>query len=220
MLAFAGSILLASMANATTYKWVDDQGVVHYADKIPPEAINKGNVELNKEGVPIRKNDPALTTEQRRARAAEEERARQQAKMREETQRKDRALLQTYTTESEIDLARKRALGTIDGQVQSALAYTETLNKRKQEITTKVAAFGDKPLPPALERERVSNNDELDKQAELIATKRREVAAVNARYDADKQRWQELQAVAASEAAGTSPANGAMVGPVPTANKK
>ncbi len=122
-LALAALILSANAARAATYKWVDDQGVVHYTDKMPPEAINKGSIELNKQGVAIKKNDPALTPEQRRAREAEEERARQVAKAREEIQRKDRALLQSYTTESEIDLSKKRALGTIDAQIQSAQAY-------------------------------------------------------------------------------------------------
>jgi Domain of unknown function (DUF4124) len=194
----AAQLLLVPAARAATYKWVDDQGVVHYTDKMPPEAINKGSVELNKQGVPIKKTEPALTPEQRRARAEEEERQRQEAKVRDETARKDRALLQTYTTESEIDLARKRALGTIDAQIQSAQAYTATLAKRKQDIQARVAALGDKPLPPALDRELANANEELEKQ---IAAKRKEMAVVNARYDADKQRWQELAAMAPTKEA-------------------
>ena len=206
-LAFA-LVLMVPTAYATTYKWVDDQGVVHYTDKIPPEAINKGNVELSKQGIPIKKNDPALTPEQVRAHDAEEERNRQAAKARDEIARKDRALLQSYTTEGEIDLAKKRALTTIDAQVQSAQAYTLTLTKRKQEIVGRVAAFGDKQVPAVLERELVNVNEELDKQSDLLATKRKEIALVSARYDADKQRWHELRTITENEsaaAAGATP---------------
>ena len=226
-LALAAMVLSAAAVHAATYKWVDDQGVVHYTDKMPPEAINKGSVELNKQGVPIKKNEPALTPEQRRAKEAEEERARQAAKAREEIARKDRALLQSYTTESEIDLSKKRALGTIDAQMQSAQAYITTLNKRKDEIQGRLAALNGKPPPPSLEREAVSVNEELEKQADLIATKRREIAVVTARYDADKQRWHELRLVAEAEAeaASAAPAKGAAppgVNPatVPTSTKK
>jgi flagellar biosynthesis chaperone FliJ len=204
LLLLATSILLVPSARAVTYKWVDDQGTVHYTDKIPPEAINKGSIELNKQGVPIKKTDPALSPEQRRAREAEDERTRQAAKIRDEIQRKDRALLQTYTTESEIDLSKKRALGTIDGQIQSAQGYIATLNKRKEEIATRVAALGGKPTPAALEREITNVDEELDKQADLIAVKRKEMVAVTARYDADKQRWRELRTMAESGSAGTS----------------
>ncbi len=199
MLLWAVLAFQVSGARAATYKWIDDQGVVHYSDKMPPEAINKGNVELNKQGVAIKKTDPALTPEQRRVKDAEEERIRQTSKAREDIARKDRALLQTYTTESEIDLARTRALGTIDGQINSAQAYTNTLNKRKQDIQVRIGQFGDKALPAALERELNNVNDELDKQAELIATKRKEATVVNARYDADKRRWQELAAMAPAD---------------------
>jgi chromosome segregation ATPase len=226
-LVLSALVLAASVAHAATYKWVDDQGVVHYTDKMPPEAINKGSIELNKQGVPIKKNDPALTPEQRRTREAEEERARQVAKAREEIQRKDRALMQSYTTEDEIDLSKKRALGTIDGQIQSAQAYVVSLNKRKNEIEGRVAALNGKPPPPALEREIVNVNEELEKQAELIATKRKEASIVTARYDADKQRWRELRSIAEAEAeaANAAPAKGAAppgVNPaaIPTSTKK
>jgi hypothetical protein len=203
-LAGAATILLAlalsaGPAQGTTYKWVDDKGIVHYTDKIPPEALNKGNVELNKQGLPIKKTDPALTVEQQRARAAEEARALQVAKDRELVDRRDRALLATYTTESEIDLARNRAVSTIDAQVQSATGYSAMLNKRKVDLDSKKAALGDKPVPPVLEREATNISDELAKQADLIAAKQKEIIIVNARYDADKKRWKELRA--ATEAA-------------------
>jgi hypothetical protein len=225
LLVLAALILRAPAVGATTYKWVDDQGVVHYTDKLPPEAINKGNVELNKQGLPVKKNDPALTPEQRRAREAEEERVRQATKARDELQRKDRALLQTYTMESEIDLAKNRALTTIEGQMQSSQAYSVTLNKRKQELTARLAALGDKPAPATLNSELSNVNDELAKQADLIAAKQKEITVVTARYDADKQRWRELRVIAETEAARSAPAGGTMAtgstsGTIPTANKK
>jgi hypothetical protein len=45
-------------ARAATYKWVDDKGVVHYTDKMPPEAVNKGSIELNKQA--CRSRRPSL----------------------------------------------------------------------------------------------------------------------------------------------------------------
>ena len=228
ILALAACIFLTPTVRAATYKWVDDQGKVHYSDKMPPEAVNKGSIELNKQGVPIKKNDPALTPEQRRAREAEEERTRQAAKIRDEIQRKDRALLQTYTTEGEIDLSKKRALRTIDGQIQSAEAYIVTLEKRKQEIAGRVAAPGNGPSAQGLEREMANVNEELERQGALIAAKRKEIVVVTARYDADKQRWRELRTIAEAQSADTTPAGKAMAtggtggngGAVPASIKK
>jgi hypothetical protein len=196
-------MLANPVVQAATYKWTDDKGVVHYTDKIPAEIVNKGSVELNKQGITVKRVDPALTPEQRRARAAEEERDRQAARERELVDRRDRALLSTYTTESEIDLARNRALGTIEAQVQSSTAYSALLQKRKTELDARRVSLGDKAVPVVLERELTNINDELHKQTELIAAKQKEIVVVNARYDADKQRWAELRRISEASANGT-----------------
>jgi hypothetical protein len=212
----AAALLLAPGAGqATTYKWVDDQGIVHYTDRVPPEAVNKGNVELNKQGVPVKKTDPALTPEQLRARAQEEERARVLAKQQEEVARRDRALLSSFTSESEIDLARNRTLQTIDSVIQSSKAYSEQLTKRKAKIeTARTTEYANKALPAAMERELENINAELARQEELIALKQREIITVNAKYDGEKKRWRELIAAKAEE--GGAAAGGATSpGPAP-----
>ncbi len=122
----AAAALLAPVgqARAAMYKWVDEKGVVHYTDKLPPEAVDKASVELNKQGVPIKKTDKALTPEQRRALEQEAENKKQTARQQEEVARRDRALLSSYSNEAEIDLARNRSLQTINNVVQSTLAFT------------------------------------------------------------------------------------------------
>lgn len=192
---------------AATYKWVDDKGVVHYTDKMPPDAVNRGNVELSKDGVPVRKMDPALTPEQRRAREQEDERRRTLAKQQEETTRRDRALLASYASEGEIDLARARAVGTIDAVLQSTTAYSEQLAKRRAELEAKIAGVKSGPVPAVYERELAGVKEELARQAELSAAKRKELAAITAKYDADKARYRELAALKA--AAETSASNAA-----------
>jgi hypothetical protein len=209
--ALSGSLVLAcavgasSAALAATYKWVDDKGVVHYSDQMPTDALNKGSVVLDKNAIPIRRTDPALTAEQRRAKAEQDARAEQQAKEREAVDRRDRALLSTYTTENEIELARNRALSTIDAQVQSSTAYSATLGKRRDQLEKRKAELGENPMPPALEREWQNINAELAKQDDLLAVKRKEILVVNARYDADKKRWRELRANTEAQANGTAP---------------
>ncbi len=199
-------------AIAATYKWTDDNGVVHYTDKLPPEQIDKARVELNTQGVPVKKIDPALTPAQRKAKEADEARARDVARAQEEIARKNRALLQSYTSEAEIELARKRAISTLDDIIQSAQSYSEQLVKRKNEVERKKATFGDNGVPAALEREATTVDIELVRQSELIAQKKREVAQVNAKYAAELARWRELtsnrEATEAAMSALPAPASG------------
>src|SRR5215472_5757930 len=182
-LAAALALCGAGSAAAATYKWVDDQGVVHYSDKVPPEAVSKGATVLDKQGRPTKKIEPAPTPEQMKAKAAAEEQQRALAKTLEEQARKDRALMQSYTNEEEIDVARNRALATIDTQVKSAQAYSVDLTRRQQDLKKKKASYGDKPAPIELERELNTVDVELSRQTALIKQKSEEVTTVNAKYD-------------------------------------
>jgi hypothetical protein len=183
----------AAPAFAATYKWVDENGKVHYTDKLPPEQIEKGSTQLDKHGVTVKRIEPAPTAEQKRAKAEQEAREKQLVKERELIDRRDRALLSTYTMESEIDLARRRALATIDQQIQSSTAYTVQLNKRKEELEARKKAAKD-AAPPVMDRELANLDIELARQADLVAAKQKEVVLVNVRYDADLKRWRELRA--------------------------
>jgi hypothetical protein len=204
----------ASVGHATTYKWVDDKGVVHYSDRVPPEAANKSRVELNPQGVPVKKSERPPTPEQ--VKASEQERARMSAadKQREEIARRDRALLSSYTTERDIDLARDRALRTIEAVVQSAEAYAVKLEGRKAEAEAKKAGYAGKPVPAAIERELEAISVESAQQAELIARKKREAESVRKKYEADKERWRELVAAKGSAVA-PAPGATAAAGGVP-----
>jgi hypothetical protein len=206
LIGFAAASLVVALgfagaARGATYKWVDEKGVVHYTDKIPPEAVNKGSTVLDKQARPTKRIDPALTPEQRRAREAEEEQRRIAAKAQEEIARRDRALIASYTTEAEIELAKSRALATIDAQLDSSRAYVAQLDKRKAELGKRRDALGDKPIPQALERELEGNAAELARTGKLVEQKSKERAATVARYDADKARWRELKAIADANAA-------------------
>ncbi len=68
VLASAGSFVAAQ-----TYKITDEHGHVQYTDRIPPEAVNRGMVELNKQGQPKKVTEPAMTPEQRKVWEANEE---------------------------------------------------------------------------------------------------------------------------------------------------
>lgn len=197
-LASASGVLGLALATGTAagagmYKWIDDQGVVHYSDRIPAESVSKGATVLDKQGRSVKTIDPAPTAEQRKAAEAEAEHQREIAKVNAEQARRDRALTQSFTSEAEIDVARARAVSTMEAQLTTIGAYIADMTRRKQELEKRKAGYGAKPVPPALENEINSVNDELSRQTALLAQKKEALAAVGKKYDADKQRWQEIK---------------------------
>jgi hypothetical protein len=187
------AVSLVSAANAATYKWTDEDGKVHYSDKAPPEAP-KGAAVLDKQGRQVKKIDAPLSPEAIKAKADEDERQKAAAKARDDQARKDRALMQSYTSENEIDLARQRAVSTLEAQITSAQAFIETLQKQQKSVATRKQAYAGKPIPVELERESASLEEELSRQNILIRQKSEELTMVAQKYDTIKQRWREIVA--------------------------
>ncbi len=201
----AAAVFAPAVWGAGTYKWTDDQGVVHYSDKAPPDMPTKGATVLDKQARAVKKIEPPLSPEETRAKADEVERERALAKARDEQARKDRALMQSYTSENEIDLARNRALSTIDTQIKSAQTYSTELARQQKDLAKRKEGYAGKPIPIELERESASVDAELSRQMILLRQKQEEMTMVAAKYDTIKQRWREILAdqerVAAAAAA-------------------
>ena len=186
--------LIAAHVHAALYKWTDDRGVTHYSDKLPAEAMNRERFELNRQGLTIKKTEAARPVARVIAKTPDDEqRLRLAERERVVAERRDRALLESYTNEGEIDLAKARAVATIDGQVQSAEAFVVQMGKRREELEAKKATFAPRPVPGSIEREIETIDSEVARQHEFIAAKRKEAASVAARYDSDKQRFRELR---------------------------
>src|SRR3989442_12863517 len=109
------STLLAvapAAAQQRMYKCVDARGKVYYTQVPPPECLGRDTQELDKSGTPMRKSQTpaALTPEQQRAREAELKKKIEAEERAKEERRKNTALLNTYSSEKDIDDARARAL--------------------------------------------------------------------------------------------------------------
>jgi hypothetical protein len=192
---FAAWLALGALpaAAAGMYKWTDDQGIVHYSDQLPADAVNKGGTVFDSQGRQIRKIDATLTPAQVKAKEAEDERLRALAKAQEEKSRRDIALTHSYTREEEIDVARSRALLAVESQLKSAETYVADLTKRQQELKKDKLAYGTKPVPANLDHELTGLDEELARQDKVLAQRRAEIAAINVKYESDKQRWREIR---------------------------
>jgi hypothetical protein len=192
---FAAWLALGALpaAAAGTYKWTDDQGIVHYSDQMPAEGINKGGVMIDKQGRQVKKIDPTLTPAQTKAKEAEDERLRQIAKGQEDKSRRDIALTHSYTSEEEIDFARSRALLAVESQLKSAETYIADLTRRQQELKKDKLAYATKAVPPTLDSELSGLDEELARQDKVLAQRRAEITAINAKYESDKLRWREIR---------------------------
>jgi len=195
---FSACLMLIAVAFSTTaeaklYKWVDDKGVTHYGEVIPPEYTNKSNAQLSDKGRVIKRTEEINNKERR---ANEEEDAKKhidnEAKL--EQSRKDKALLNTFSNEKEIDLARDRNLHQVESLISSIQslqkAARENLKNYQREAEERKRA-GKKPHA-SLQADITESENKLAKlQLDLVKAQEK-AAAVKASYEADKMRFREL----------------------------
>lgn len=196
LLTVAMLLTLASLpaSAGTIKKWVDERGVTHYGDTIPPQYLNQGSTEISAQGIVVKKIERAATAEERKA--LEDEKTRQEeAQQREmEQQRRDRALLNTYTSEKEIDLARERNLQQADVQAKSAELRIKQVEERLAKFRRQANAVtqSGKPLPADLRDDIAEAEREIQRLRESVQQKQKDMEAIRARFDGDKQRFREL----------------------------
>lgn len=166
-------------------KWVDEKGVTHYGDVQPSEYNNKNSV-LNARGMVIQNHDvktqaPIDTPEQQ------------------EQLRKDKALLASYTTQEEIDLALERHLQMDEITTQGLLVRKASV--QKQLASNKKIADGfvarKKEVPADLTQDMKTNEAEIVHIDAQMKQQQESAEASKKRFAADKQRFIELKSTTA-----------------------
>ncbi len=189
------AMLISQPVSAKMFKWVDEKGAIHYGDSIPPQYSNQGNTELNKRGMVIHKTDGALTQEQLDAKAAAAEKEKLDARTALEQKRKDTALLNSYSNEKEIDMARDRNLL----QVDAAIAGTNTRIKAEKAKLAELRKNADsiqkrgKPIPPYLADDIKQNEQSINTLNESIKQNEQEKQSIRAKFETEKQHYRELK---------------------------
>lgn len=182
----------------TTYKWVDEKGVVHYGDSVPAEYSQREQRVLNSQGLEVQK---------RQAEMSPAEAAEHAAKQKEEARRKqhDMFLISTYPSVREIELVRDVRLDQINGQITAAQAYISSLNARVDGLKQRSLMFapyntkpGARRMPDDLAEEMVRALSELRTQNSALANRRAEAESVRSQFDADIKRFKELRMSAAA----------------------
>jgi hypothetical protein len=186
------ALALAAPATAQVYKYVDASGKVVYADRIPPDVAGMANEQLGRTGTVVKRNSAAPTAAELAALEADRQKKRAEEMAAGEQKRKNAALLDTYSSERDINEARERALAANEQAVQQAEQRIAEAELRRKELAAETEFYTKKPIPLRLKRDIQANELELKAHMELFEAKRKEAALINSKYDEDKRRYLEL----------------------------
>ena len=183
----AAALALPAQAQNRMYKCVDAAGKAYYSDKINPDC-GEGK-ELNKQGVEMKKKDVAKPGVPAKADPAEP------SKSATEQQRRDRALMSTYTSEEEIDAARDRSLVIPAEGTKANEAKLEKINQQLTELKKQADALATqkKPLLPRLLDDVAATQKNIAVLEADLVQRKAQSEAIRAKYEAEKQRFYELK---------------------------
>jgi hypothetical protein len=189
--------------------WKDKAGkTVGCGDKVPPEYQDNATKELNKRGVTVNQSEPPLTAEQKKALQAEADKKQAESQIAAEQRRKDKALLDTFTTAKEIDLKRNRDIQLIESNIEAQQTNLKNANDRQVDAGKRIEQFKkeSKPVPAPIQEEYDRAEGGKTKIQAQITQKRKEIADLNQQYDDMKKRFAELTAPAAGAKPAPTPA--------------
>jgi hypothetical protein len=170
-------------SNDRIIKWKDEKGITHYGDKIPPQYSNRENSLINKQGITVQQNKPTVQHDE----------AAEQAKLVQD--KKDKALLGTFTNADEIDLTRDRNLEP-DLIALKSLQQDRLASLKKLDKTNALAASFSKvkkSVPADINNDIQANKAELAKIDQRIIERQQAIEAIRKRFEEDKKRYLTLR---------------------------
>ena len=158
LIALASSAALAG-EHDRVYKWVDEDGQIHYGDSIPPEYSDLPKQVLNEHAVTVDHLEGRKTEEQLLA----EQKAKELETQKELQRRADQALLATYLSVEEIVMHRDRRIELFQAQSRVTELYLRNLERRLSKLKREAARYrpyNEDPDAPLISQDLVTDINE------------------------------------------------------------
>lgn len=192
----------ALRAQVRSYRCLTKAGRKYYGSTIPTQCTGELVEALSAQGTMLFRIEPPPTAEEKAAQEVEEkknaeaEAAKREAEHQAEVQaRRDRALLDTYASEDDIERVRRRALASNHEAASQVVTRIAQLKEKQEQLAKEGAKYTDPShVPEKFEQEVKATAYDLSLQEQLLASRRREAAEINARYDEEKRKYHQLTA--------------------------
>jgi hypothetical protein len=186
--------LVLGVGHAAMYKWVDEKGRVQYSDK-PPSDREKGAVQMTNRGIVVKKIEPGMTPEQKKALEDDQARKKQEELKAAEQRKQDNALLQSFTSVQEIDMKRDREVQALDTIIANLRGQERSTSERIADDRRRLDFYAKrkKPPPDSMQEDIQRNQAQVKLIRDEIERHHQEILATRTKYHALKKRYQELR---------------------------
>lgn len=191
----AAALAADTSSSRRVYQWVDEQGVTHYGDRIPPEYASQEHRVINGQGIELEHTEAQKSAEQ----LADDEKKKLDAVQR---ANRDHNLLNTYVSVQEIEHLRDQRLSLLSDQIKVTGQFLDTLNKKMSGLrgaSTHFKPYSSDPNAPRMTDQMAEDlvrvGSDIRTQEENLREKRSEAAAMSRQFDSDIARFKELKGI-------------------------
>ncbi len=168
---------------------------MHYGDKIPPEYVGRGAAVLSGQGITVDTIAPPKTREelaeaQRRA-EIEQQRHAQEA----EVAAHNRMLLETFSTEEDMIMARDNKISAIDSAITLAKKRIEGLKEKQEELRRRAAGMerDGRIVPEYLHDDIIQNRQQIEENQRFIEAQSSAQEQLRAQFEDDLKVFRKLK---------------------------
>ena len=195
LLALAGPTNIMAAGGARMKCWVNHEGIRECGDMVPPEYIQQGYMEIDKEGivrdVKERAKTPEELAEARRLAALEAKKQREKEKQ----QTRNRVLLQTFSSVRDIERARDDRVSALEAAIKMAGIRSENIRLKLNDYIKRAAdsqRMGKTPAPALLE-DIEALRGQIENNVRFIAEQRIEQEQIRQAHALDIERYKRLK---------------------------
>lgn len=184
----------SSPVGAGIYTCIDANGKRLTSDRPITQCIDREQRVLSGSGTTKRIIGPTLSIAEREAREAREREAALIRQRAQDSVRQDKVLLARYPDKATHDVSREEALSATQSVIDAATDRIAELTQERKSLDDEMEFYRKDPsrAPASLRRRIESNAESLLQQQQVIADQRAERTRINARYDAELGRLQQL----------------------------
>ena len=195
-LALAVTILSGSFSvQANMYKWVDEDGQMHFGDKIPHKYLVKEHEVLNEHGVKTKHRAAEKTPEEKAKERRLEEERKKAALAEKKKKQLDRVLFDTYTTERDLLIARNSRLDAYATQIKLSEAYINDTNKKIESMEKQVSQIkaSGREVPKDLYDSINSEKQQVASQTRIMKSHKKQSDEISVQFNAYIERFRDIQ---------------------------
>lgn len=190
--------LVAEAQQGKLYRWVDENGQVHFSDSVPPQYSEQPKQRVDEHGI-ARENIAGKKTPEQ---IAAEKREAKLAQQRELQKRADRALLVTYQTVEEIQMHRDRRLELFQASVRVTELYLtnqrrqlDSMHRERLQYKPYSSDPGAPTVPPKLIREIQEAEALIDRHQDNLQHYKEEDERIRQQFEGDIIRFKKLKGI-------------------------